>query len=348
MNKAIDLAVQQNDKANVNHFRRNYADVLITQEKYDKALILHKQVAGDIESSQRTGAYMSIAHIYLSMRQPDLAQNYIDSANIYFDEFKKTHPIEANLTRENLIMTLQIVTDYANGKSVNITTLGQYNDRYYSKVRENGLIIEEKINVKNQLEQQNLMLVIGKQRTFLYTTWGLALFAVVIILVFLYIRSKRTKLIEAEEKHEVLEKLLKEATSANEKDSSFFKKVLLQQLGLIKIVASTPTGHNQELLKQVSSINNMDISKDDMLVWDDLYKLTDSIYNGFYSKLSSKYGDILTEKEKQLACLLCANFSTKEISVISQQGIQTIYQRKTTIRQKLKMDEKEDIVVFIN
>ena len=155
-------------------------------------------------------------------------------------------------------------------------------------------------------------------------------------------------MIEAEEKREVLEKLLREATTANEKDSTFFKKVLLQQLGLIKIVASTPTDHNQELLKQVSFINNKETSADDMLVWDDLYKLIDSIYDGFYSKLSLKYGSVLTEKEKQLACLLCAGFSTKEISVISQQGIQTIYQRKTTIRQKLKMDEKEDIVDFIN
>ena len=174
------------------------------------------------------------------------------------------------------------------------------------------------------------------------------LFRSIIVLTFLYIRRKRSKLIEAEEKHEVLEKLLKEATAANEKDNAFFKKVLLQQLGFIKIVASTPTGHNQELLKQVSYINNRDIPADDMLVWDDLYKLIDSIYDGFYTKLSLKYGSILTEKEKQLACLLCAGFSTKEICVINQQGIQTIYQRKTTIRQKLKMDEKEDIVDFIS
>ncbi|MDR2916634.1 MAG: LuxR C-terminal-related transcriptional regulator [Tannerella sp.] len=121
----------------------------------------------------------------------------------------------------------------------------------------------------------------------------------------------------------------------------------MQQLGLIKLVASTPTNHNQELLKQVSLINNSDVPVEDMLVWTDLYKLIDSIYDGFYVKMTSKYGAILTEKEKQLCCLLCAGFSTKEISVISQQSVQTIYQRKTTIRQKLKMDEKEDIIDFI-
>ena len=347
INKAIDLAVQQNDNVSVNHFRRNYADILLIQAKYDEALNLFNQVLSDNENTRSAAVFTSIAQIYLSMRQPDLAQIYIDSARTDFEKNKEEHPDELYITTDNFIMALQIVADYAKGKTVNLFSIGKNNEAYGEKVRENKLIIEEKINVKNRLEQQNLMLVIGKQRMFLYITWGLVFLVAIIVLMFLYIRRKRTKLIETEEKREVLEKLLREATTANEKDSSFFKKVLLQQLGFIKIVASTPTGHNQELLKQVSSINNMDISKDDMLVWDDLYKLTDSIYDGFYSKLSSKYSDILMEKEKQLACLLCADFSTKEISVITQQGIQTIYQRKTTIRQKLKMDEKENIVDFI-
>ena len=55
----------------------------------------------------------------------------------------------------------------------------------------------------------------------------------------------------------------------------------------------------------------------------------------------------LSEKEIQLCCLLCAGFSTKEISVVTQQSVRTIYQRKTDIRHKLGMDEKEDIVAFI-
>jgi len=348
MNKAIDLATQRNNRDDVNHFRRNYADILIGRKEYNEALTYLNQVAIDPENKQQVGVYTSIAQIYLSMRQPDMAQIYIDSARVFFDEVKNTRSDAMNITSDNIIMALQVVADYAKGRTLSMNSIGRNNDGYRVKAIDSELIIEEKINIKNQLEQRNLMLVIGKQRILLYITWGSVLLVVIIVLAFLYIRRKRSKLIEAEEKREVLEKLLKEATTANEKDNAFFKKVLLQQLGLIKIVASTPTGHNQELLKQVSSINNRDIPTEDMLVWDDLYKLTDSIYNGFYTKLSVKYGSILTEKEKQLACLLCAGFSTKEISVISQQGIQTIYQRKTTIRQKLKMDEKEDIVDHIN
>ena len=34
----------------------------------------------------------------------------------------------------------------------------------------------------------------------------------------------------------------------------------------------------------------------------------------------------------------------REISVVTQQSVRTIYQRKTDIRHKLDMDEKEDII----
>ena len=43
-------------------------------------------------------------------------------------------------------------------------------------------------------------------------------------------------------------------------------------------------------------------------------------------------------------CLLKANFSTKEISIASGQGVRMVYQRKSVICQKLGMEEKGDIV----
>jgi hypothetical protein len=47
-------------------------------------------------------------------------------------------------------------------------------------------------------------------------------------------------------------------------------------------------------------------------------------------------------------CLLGANFSTKEISIVSGQGVRTVYQRKSVIRQKLGMEEKGDIVEYLS
>lgn len=348
INKSIDLAATRNNMASLNHYRRNYADILQKINQCDKALNLHKQVMRDGDDKARLLSCMSVVEIYLTMRQPDSARVYIDSTGMFLEQSQALPSTGMhNMMGENLLMAYQAVIDYAEGKMVNLQRMGLSNYDYWTKVRDNELLIEEKIELKNRLERQNLMLTISKQRIQLYIAWGLVALVLIAGGLFWYIRRKRMKLVEVEERREVLEKLLKDATAVNEEDDAFFKKVLLQQLGLIKLVASTPTNHNQDLLKQVSSIHNKDIQTDDMLVWDDLYKLINSIYDGFYTRMMSKYGDVLTDKEKQLCCLLCAGFSTKEISVIIQQGVQTIYQRKTTIRQKLKMDEKEDIVDFI-
>ena len=146
---------------------------------------------------------------------------------------------------------------------------------------------------------------------------------------------------EKEEELEALRRLLHE-TEGDESGNNdkFVKKMLLQQLGLIRIVATNPSSDHQELLVQMGRIANKDVAVDDLLVWSDLYKTIDMVHDGFYTRISQKYGNILNEKELQLCCLLKSDFSTKEISVVIQQSIRTVYQRKTVIRQKLDMAEK--------
>ena len=87
----------------------------------------------------------------------------------------------------------------------------------------------------------------------------------------------------------------------------------------------------------------------------------DLVYDGFYTRLRDKYGNVqgsnvqstkeqrplLNEKELQLCCLLKADFSTKEINMLTRQSLQTIYQRKTQVRQKLNLAEAEDITMAI-
>jgi DNA-binding CsgD family transcriptional regulator len=87
---------------------------------------------------------------------------------------------------------------------------------------------------------------------------------------------------------------------------------------------------------------------DYLLDWDDLYKTIDSLYDGYYTNLRSRYSDVLNEREMQLCCLLKADFSTKEISFVTQQSVRTVYQRKSSVRQKLNMEEKEDIAQFLS
>lgn len=165
-----------------------------------------------------------------------------------------------------------------------------------------------------------------------------------------YIRNRHLRLAEAEDRIETLTRLLEDANKASESehDSAFFKKILLKQLGIIRLVATAPTSQNQDLLRRISGITNKEVPVEALLVWADLYPVINTIYNGFYSRMETLYGYLLSEKEKQVCCLLCADFSTKEIGVVTQQSVASVYVRKTAIRKKLGMDEKGDIVEYIN
>ena len=89
----------------------------------------------------------------------------------------------------------------------------------------------------------------------------------------------------------------------------------------------------------------MDENKAAALIdWQSIYQTIDGAYANFYTRLIQEYGDVLNEKEIQLCCLLRAGFSTKEINMLTRQSLQTIYQRKTQVRQKLGLADGDDII----
>ena len=120
---------------------------------------------------------------------------------------------------------------------------------------------------------------------------------------------------------------------------------MLKQLGIIKMVAETPTEQNREMLRKISSLDGD--TNGELVDWQNVFDMVDSLYSGFYSKFHEKYSSLLSLKEEQIIVLMTAGFSTKEISVITGQTTSTIYVRKSSIRKKIGVPEKEDIVAFL-
>ena len=181
----------------------------------------------------------------------------------------------------------------------------------------------------------------------MYSMLVVVVFVGVLVSLTFYIRNRRKRLAEAEERIDALTRLLEDAQKVSDNSGAFFKKLLLQQLGIIRLVANTPTSQNQALLKLISGIGNKEIPVEGLLAWADLYPVIDKLYDGFYSRMMEKFGQVLSDKEVQICCLLCAGFSTKEIGVVTQQTSATIYVRKTSIRKKINAGEKQDIVECI-
>ncbi|WP_321437670.1 hypothetical protein [uncultured Bacteroides sp.] len=344
------LTLNEKDTLSASHYLRNYADILFANNDYQGAIHCIERVLSFHQSAYSPNLFCTAAMCYLSLNKLDSAKCYCNQAKSLLNKNADTEKANSLITCRNLIMGLDAIIGYQQTKKVDLFKMARFNDSIMFDAHNKQLIINEKVSIKNQLEQQNLKLKVNKQHTQLLLIAGLFILVLLAGIIYIYIRNRRIRLIEVEERSETLHILLNDAIkgqTSNQIDSHFFKQILLQQLGLIHIMATNPTNQNQELLKQMARIANKEIPVSELLVWKDLYRVIDSIYDNFYSHLSQRYGNILLEKEMQLCCLLCGEFSTKEISVLTQQSLRTIYQRKTTIRQKLNMDEKEDIVSFL-
>lgn len=162
-----------------------------------------------------------------------------------------------------------------------------------------------------------------------------------------YALNKRRKTIEAEDRVESLQKMveeIKEPVTASSNQESL-RRAMLRQLGIIKMVAETPTEQNREMLRKISSIGYD--TQGALVNWENVYEIIDNLHSGFYTELHKRFGDTLSVKEEQIIVLMIAGFSTKEISVITAQTTATIYVRKSSVRKKLVIPEKEDIVAFL-
>ena len=326
---------------------RNYADILSDSGKNQEAINLQRHSLQEYKETKHpfeSLSYYALSRYFLNMGQVDSARYYIQMG----DSVRSPY-IDQDLSLANFYLVQKTLMNYIDSRSFTIRDVAFFSNRLYNNFIRDQRVIAQKGKVQLLLQQQNMNLQLEKQKERTFFVGVVALCILLLLTVVWYLQRRKHLLVEKEEELEALRRLLHE-TEGDESGNNdkFVKKMQLQQLGLIRIVATNPSSGHQELLVQMGRIANKDVAVDDLLDWSDLYKTIDMVHDGFYTRISQKYGNILNEKELQLCCLLKSDFSTKEISVVIQQSIRTVYQRKTVIRQKLDMAEKEDIVEFLS
>ena len=327
----------------------NYADFSADFGDYEKAIELQNKV---LEHYRTTGnpmvmfPYISLAWYYLNIGQTDKAQFYLELA----EKNKIDIRGEGEGFDVDLIISIEkFLIDYKRSGRFSLGKAALFTNQVNTKYLHSQWIKYAQQYDMMLLEQKNMELIISKQRQRIILFVLIASIGAIAISVYLFIKRRQKQIEEKEEEIEALKSLAIESESSdNHKDDRFFKKIMMQQLGVIKMLSENPSSANQEILHRMTEIADHEITVDTLLNWDDLYKTIDFIYNGYYTGIVSKYGEVLNEREIQLCCLLKANFLTKEISVVTQQSVRTIYQRNTVIRQKLHLEEKADIADFLS
>ena len=356
-NKSIQLATENGDTAIACEFLRNYADYLANNGQYRRSNDMFYQIGRAMPKiAKLSSIQMAMAGNYINLHK-------LDSARICNDRaIKSEKKLEAkgfaDIARRVMIEQERRLLDYANGKTISYVDLARYCDSITADMEAKENTLARRQETKNRLQLVNHELKLGQQRMGWMLSMAVLLLIGSVIVGYLYYRNRVQRLAEAEDRIDTLTRMLAEAQTATTEaagkkqqktdDDAFFKKILLQQLGIIRMVANTPTHQNQALLKRISGISEGKISTDSLLVWSDLFSVIDRLYDNFHTRLTEQFSNALTEKEIQISCLLCASFSTKEIGVITQQSDATIYVRKTSIRKKIGAAEGQDIVTCVN
>ena len=356
MEKCFEKAIAQaaDSAFIVNVVRRNYADLLGEIGQTDRAIQMLEELTAQYREAGnwlQVESLYSLSRLWLNKGDKQRAERYMRVAEELFAKYKESS--EFDPATEAAFLAHRQVLEYAQKGAYHFFPLVQYHNHWSEKDYIRYRVAEAKERSMSDLRERNLYLTISRQRQmiviimlFFVTLGGILLF------VYLYRRRQRM-LLEKEEEIEALRNMLAAADKKDDKES--VRKLMLQQLGVIKTIAGTPTEANQQLLARLMALNEETANA--LIDWPSIYQTIDLVYDGFYTRLVQKYGatdqsndpahPVLNEKELQLCCLLKADFSTKEINMLTRQSLQTIYQRKTQVRQKLGLNEAEDITKIL-
>ena len=346
MEKCFEKAIAQaaDSAFIVNVVRRNYADLLGEMGQTDRAIRMQEELTAQYREAGnwlQVESLCSLSRLWLNKGDKQRAERYMREAEELFAGYKESEEFDP-ATEASLLAHRQVL-EYAENGKYHIMDLVQFHNRWSETDYVRYRVAEAKERSIRDLRERNLYLTITRQRQMIVII-VLFFVALGICLLFIYLYRRRQRLLmEKEEEIETLRTMLAAADKKDDKES--VRKLMLQQLGVIKTIAGTPTEANQQLLARLMALNEETANA--LIDWPSIYQTIDLVYDGFYTRLRDKYKDVLNEKELQLCCLLKADFSTKEINMLTRQSLQTIYQRKTQVRQKLNLPEAEDITTAI-
>lgn len=121
----------------------------------------------------------------------------------------------------------------------------------------------------------------------------------------------------------------------NELITQISEKLIKSKLGFKK--------ENQRIVDEI--IRDLQSSTDDD-IWTEFEIRFQQVHNEFYDTLNARFPN-LSANEKRLCAFLRLNMSSKEISAITYQSVNSITVARSRLRKKLELDSDENLIAFL-
>ena len=332
------------------YLRVNYATALGERRETSTKAV---EILKDAIERMKGAPAEKLAEFYVPMINLQLNSGNLTEATEYADMIDR---MNVDLFRNDPVAAtylefLKIVLNYEHSGALSLSRLSNTANslrRVSNDLETKRQERDDALETSYDLSRRNYELTIERQRMWLFLVAFMFVALVLIGVIYLIAHRRRQRLIEAEERIEALEQLSKAAAvSSTDDKQALLKKTLLQQIGIIKTFAESPTIQNQEALRKICNVGNSESISDALVNWQELYPVIDELYDCFHTKLLNDYPGVFSEREIQILCLLRADFSTKEIGVLIQQTSNSVYVSKTSIRKKLNLPPKDDFITFL-
>ena len=284
--------------------------------------------------------YISLSDVHLKSNDPDSAFIVLNKAlslneNLNLGEtyvYKKML-YRINRIKENHELAL-----------INLEDCIEYRDSIYKNTMEQNILeIQKKYENENLENERNKLLI---ERLYFIIFCLFLIFSVPVVVIYFKYKSKKQKLelLKAQQNIKLLAEMIQNQNNNEDQLRQFF----VEKLDIVKKIAQMNSRLNQSdnsFIKQYYHIFGYSIAEN--LDWDsNLYAIFNGLYKNFVDRIKASY-PMLTEKELQLCCLIKANFSKDEISLLMSYESDSIKTIRNRISKKLGFGNNDDFTNYI-
>lgn len=339
--KAIDYATSRKDTI-------SYARIL-------KNIGIHFEEAGDdekaksylLKSIEINHGGKHVFNCYCSLSSIYLKSNQADSAIFYSNIMHKT--VKESDFEKNYVYYLLLYEIYKKQGKYNLA-LENYEkcityEEHIFENRENNSILKLQEKYKaEKLENANQELIIYRQYLFILIILIVIIGGSIVGLIILRMKKKEKNLLAMQVTVDTLNRMISYRDETNNK----LKFYLLEKLDIIRQITQLnlfSSKGNKEFMNKYHQIVSQHIEHSRN--WPYLYSVINSLYDGFVNQLNEKYS-MLSEREKQLCCLIRAGFQADEIAIILSYKYESVSVMKYKLCKKMGISDGKDFLEFLS